>query len=84
MKNGFCVTYDGYSDEIEMGWYVNDLEEGNFMIVGGHDYSIKFCGFYKDGKWASDMTDHHKYKNFKAADVFLDKVPENVKNEMKN
>lgn len=34
-----------------MGWYVNDREEGNFMNIDGNDYSIKFCGFYKDYKW---------------------------------
>lgn len=31
-----------------------------------------------------DMKDHKKYKNFNAANVFLDQVPETVKNEMKN
>jgi len=59
------VTHDGYNNEIEIGWYQNGVEEGNFMIIDANDYTIKFCGFYEKGKWAQDMKDHQKYKNFK-------------------
>ena len=55
------MTHDGYNNEIEIGWYQNGVEEGNFMIIDANDYTIKFCGFYEKGKWAQDMKDHQKY-----------------------
>jgi len=41
MKNGFCITYKGYINEIEMGWYTNDRLDGNSCILFPWDLAIK-------------------------------------------
>ena len=39
-RNGFCLAYIGYTIEIEIGWYENDLINGNYMKVNGNSFAI--------------------------------------------
>jgi len=38
--NGFCISYIGKTNEITMGWYKNNLREGNFLSIDGEDFSV--------------------------------------------
>jgi len=80
-KNGFCVTYVGYLPEIEIGWYLDDREEGNFMIIDGKTMKIKFSGFYSNGQWMSEMREHYKYKKFEVQNVFKGPLPVQEKDD---
>ena len=39
--NGWVVSYLGYQNTIEVGWYFNNLREGNWMAVDAQDMSIR-------------------------------------------
>ena len=74
--NGFCITYVGPTQEIKMGWYTNDDQHGNFMILNVPDMAIKFSGWFTDGKHTGPMKDDPVYKKFKYQDILLDKKAE--------
>ena len=50
-KNGFCICYNQEKGHvIQVGWYRNDLLEGNFMKINGKDMTIIKSGYrHKDG-----------------------------------
>ena len=47
--NGFCVVYIGSKNMIHLGFYNNDLRNGNWMSMNGTNYDVIESGWYKDG-----------------------------------
>jgi len=70
--NGFCIGFSGRYNEIEMGWFKNDMETGNQIKLNAHDMSIKCSGWYEDGKRVGFMKHHEKYKRFSISNIFSD------------
>ena len=70
--DGWCISFIGYSKRILIGWYKNNVVEGNWMIVNGKDMSILEAGWYKDGRRVGSMKEDSVYKNFGLYDIFLD------------
>jgi len=62
--NGFCVSFIGSMDKIHMGWYKNNLRNGNWMMIDGIDMSVIESGWYTDDVWKEDMKDDEELKNF--------------------
>ena len=48
-KNGFCITFKGRTNEIDLGWYKNDIIHGNHMTVNATSMYIKKRGWYENG-----------------------------------
>jgi len=32
-RNGWCITFNGYYNTINYGWYKDDLKEGNHWVL---------------------------------------------------
>ena len=47
-----------------MGWYKNNLRNGNWMMIDGIDMSVIESGWYTDDVWKEDMKDDEELKNF--------------------
>ena len=68
--NGFCIkfcgnSYIGGSNVIEVGWYKNNIVEGNHARVKEETMSTNRAGWFENGRWVSPMIDDPKLKKFK-------------------
>ena len=70
--NGFCVTYLGVMQQIEVGWYKNSRKHGNWMCIDTKDMSVNEEGWYHDDKHVDEMRDDDEYMNFTKDDVFVE------------
>jgi len=49
--NGFCITFNGHSKTISIGWYINNCRHGNWMsCTGDEPMAIIECGWYQGGQ----------------------------------
>ena len=44
--NGFYISYIGFTNHIEVGWYLKDKEHGNFMVIDASNMSVEKEGWY--------------------------------------
>ena len=70
--NGFCIGFSGKYNEIEMGWYQNDVVHGNWMKIKGDDMSVIESGYYADDIRKDDMRNDRYNKPFTIYDIFAD------------
>ena len=69
--NGFCVCTIGHRNMIYLGWYKNNLRNGNWMSVNGKDLKVIESGWYKEDQRIEDMKeDEVLKKTFTANQVF--------------
>ena len=76
--NGWCITFNGYRNNVCYGWYSNDLRHGNFWSIQQPDSSLwttdnEETGFYKyDQRVGGIDEDHHQYPVCGIKQVFVD------------
>ena len=68
--NGFCIVYIGFTNEIQVGWYNNNIIHGNYMTLDAEDMSIRQSGWYENGIRKGEMKRDPKLKMFSKHDVF--------------
>jgi len=55
-----------------MGWYTDNVRNGNHMALDPTDLSVIESGWWDNGQRTGDMKDDPILKNFKVWDIFLD------------
>jgi len=70
--DGWSIVFLGYSSEIWVGWYQNNIRVGNWMSLKGDDFAILESGWYEDNGRKGDMKSDSRYKKFTRKDIFLD------------
>ena len=68
--NGFCVLFLGYTQSIKVGWYQNNIPNGNFISLNPKDMQVTESGWYNQGVRVGIKKDHAELKNFTPEDVF--------------
>ena len=53
-----------------MGWYQNNIPNGNFISLNPKDMQVAESGWYKKGVRVGIKKDHTELKNFNQEDVF--------------
>ena len=70
---GFCVSFLGSTNEIEVGWYNNNRIHGNYMKINASDMSTIESGWYRRGKYLRPMDAHSgEQRIFRLEDIFPD------------
>ena len=74
--NGFCISFIGFNNIIDIGYYKNNKRNGNLMRINGTTWNVVECGFYKDNvRICENMKECDKeYKCFKLNDIFIQPV----------
>jgi len=65
-----------------VGWYKNNLKHGNWMMLKASNKSILKSGFFRNNIRLGDMKDDEKYKNFNRDQIFKEKVPLSIIQEI--
>ena len=56
--NGWCISFIGKTNEILIGWYENNLINGNFMALNADNMSVIEGGWYNKNKRMGPMKAH--------------------------
>jgi len=68
-RNGWGILYDG--PFIVIGWFKDDANHGNSMILNGKSWAVMDEGWYDMGDKEGPQKEDGKYKLFKLEDVIL-------------
>ena len=70
--NGFCISFIGGCDCIDVGWYRDNKMNGNWMSFKAfkNDIVFKESGWYEGGQRVGPMKDDDVYKKFLVEDIF--------------
>ena len=64
-KHGFCVSFSSHSNKITLGWYKNNVRNGNWMSLNGDDLEIIEQGWYQNDQCIGGMKEDNLYKLFR-------------------
>ena len=71
--NGFCISFLGNKEEIQLGWFKNNFKRGNWACLNGLDMQVKESGWYS-GYRSGGMRDDKHSKKFDIEDIFYDQI----------
>ena len=56
-RNGWCITFVGFKNIINWGWYKDNLKNGNFwqFNLKTMEYNHFITGYYEDDKWVEKL-----------------------------
>ena len=75
--NGFCVSYLGKKNLINVGFYKDNKRNGNWMSINGSDFSVIESGWYRKDQKVKPFD--IKNKGFKISDIFVEDELSKVK-----
>ena len=71
--NGWCISYIGYFNIIQIGWYKDNLRNGNWMSLWGNNLSVIESGWYDNDVRVCEMKfDIQRKTFFTMKKIFID------------